>query len=97
MLDIVASTRMLPEALRRFDLLLRAVAERGQDQRPVGDGLRGRQPDAGADRPIGGGGRPGPVLVVIRVHMVERIVQAPAGREECLAAPDSGYESPIQA
>ena len=51
----------------------RAVAERGQDQGPVGDGLGGRQPDARADRAGGGRGSPGPVLVVNRVHTVERM------------------------
>ena len=49
----------------------RPVAQRGQDQCTVGDGLGARQPDARADRAGGGRGSPGPVLVVNRVHSVE--------------------------
>ena len=57
-----------------------AIAEGGQHQGAVGNGLRRRQPHAGADRPVGRQSRPGPVVVVIRVHTVERIVvRPPAG------------------
>ena len=52
------------------------VAERGQHQGPVGNGLGGRQPDARADRVRRGRGSPGRVLVVNQVHDVEPTVLA---------------------
>ena len=74
----------------------RALAEGGQHQGAVGDGLRRGQPDAGADRPGGGRGMPEPVLVVIhRLTLSLTHPSTPARRG--LASPDFGYERPIQA